>query len=216
MRLIVADDSLLIRQGLTALLSEMGHEVCGVAVRAEQVLAMVGRTRPDVALLDLRLPPTFTEEGLHLAIAIRERHPGVGVLLLSQHVEPRCAEQLLRSGAGRVGYLLKERLFTANDLDAALGRIRDGENVIDELLVTSLMSQQVHDEGLDALTERERDVLTLMAQGLSDKGIAERLSVSMATVYSHVRSVYRKVGITDDPGGNKRVSAVLAYLRGRP
>jgi DNA-binding NarL/FixJ family response regulator len=216
MRLVVADDSLLVRQGLAAVLTTLGHEVCGMAVRAEQVLALVARTRPDIALLDLRLPPTFTDEGLRLAITIRERNPGVGVLLLSQHVEPAYADQLLRSGGGRVGYLLKDRVFAANDLEVALARIRDGETVLDEELVNTLMHRQFQEEGLEALTERERDVLALMAQGLSDRGIAERLSVTPATVDTHVRGVYRKVGITDDPVGNKRVSAVLAYLRRRP
>jgi DNA-binding NarL/FixJ family response regulator len=215
MRLVMAEDSLLVRQGLAALLGALGHEVSGVAVRAEQVLSLVARTRPDVALLDVRLPPTFTDEGLRLAIMIRERHPSVGVLVLSQHVEPTYADVLLQSGGGRVGYLLKDRVLAADDLEAALRRIRDGETVIDEDLVASLINRRIGEDAPDALTDRERDVLALMAQGLSDRGIAANLSVSLATVDTHVRSVYRKVGITDDPGGNKRVSAVLAYLRQR-
>jgi DNA-binding NarL/FixJ family response regulator len=213
MRLVVAEDSLLVRQGLAALLTGLGHEVSGMAVRAEQVLALVGRTRPDVALLDVRLPPTFTDEGLRLAVTIRERHPGVGVLVLSQQVEPAYADLLLRSGSSRVGYLLKDRVLAPDDLDGALRRIRDGGTVIDSDLVDSLMRRGLTDHALDDLTDRERDVLALMAQGLSDRGIAEKLSVSTATVETHVRSVYRKAGIADEPAGNKRVSAVLAYLR---
>ena len=215
MRLVVAEDSLLVRHGLAALLATMGHEVAGVAVRGDQVLSLVARTRPDVALLDVRMPPTFTDEGLRLATTIRERHPGVGVLVLSQQVEPAYAELLLRTGVTRVGYLLKDRVLAADDLGAALGRIHAGGTVIDEDLVVSLMDRPVTDQTLQALTDRERDVLALMAQGFSDRGIADHLSVSLATVDTHVRSVYRKVGIPDDPGGNKRVAAVLAYLRQR-
>jgi DNA-binding NarL/FixJ family response regulator len=174
MRFVVADDSLLVRHGLVALLAAMGHEVAGVAVRAERVLSLVARSRPDIALLDVRLPPTFTVEGLRLATTIRERHPGVGVLVLSQHVEPAYAELLLHVGVTRVGYLLKDRVLAADNLGAALRRIHEGGTVIDEDLVVSLMDRPVIDQTLPALTDRESDVLALMAQGFSDRGPAGR------------------------------------------
>jgi DNA-binding NarL/FixJ family response regulator len=212
MRLVIAEDSLLVRQGLTALLAGLGHQVCGVAVRAEQVAPLVARARPEIVVLDVRLPPTFTDEGIRLATRIRERYPRIGVLVLAQHVEPAFADLLARSSP-RVGYLLKDRVFAASDLDAALRHIHDGGTVIDEDLVAELMAARGVDHSLDSLTERERDVLALMARGLSDRGIAEHLSVSPATVDTHVRSVYRKALVSDDPSGNKRVNAVLAYLR---
>jgi DNA-binding NarL/FixJ family response regulator len=216
MRLMVAEDSLLVRQGLSAVLASLGHEVCATAARADQVLALVTRTRPDIALLDVRLPPTFTDEGLRLATVIRDRFPRVGVLVLSQQVEPAYADLLVRTGGTRVGYLLKDRVLVPDDLDTALHRIQTGGAVIDEDVVAQLMNRRMVDSTLGLLTDRERDVLALMAQGLSDRGIADVLSLSLATVDTHVRNVYRKVQIPDDPGGNKRVSAVLAYLRRAP
>jgi DNA-binding NarL/FixJ family response regulator len=213
MRLVVAEDSLLVREGLSRLLGQLGHDIVGVAVRAEQVLAMVTRYRPDVALLDVRMPPTFTDEGVRLAAAIRERQPTVAVLVLSQNVEPAVAEVLLDGGGWRTGYLLKDRLFDVAILDDALRRLVSGETVIDQDLVETLLGRARTDDPLQGLTQRERDVLALMAQGLSDRGIATRLSVSLPTVGTHVRNVYQKLSISAGSTDNRRVSAVLAYLR---
>lgn len=215
MRLVIVEDNLLVREGLSHVLASAGHEVVGVAVRAEQVLGLVARQRPEVVLMDVRLPPTGTDEGIRLAGQIRERYPRIGVLVLSQHLEPAVAGILVRDGGERVGYILKDRVLEANTLNAALYRIAEGGTVIDEDLVTTLMSRSRRDDDLATLTDRERDVLALMAQGMSDRGIAARLSVSLPTVSSHVQNTYRKLAIPESTADNRRVSAVLAYLRRR-
>ena len=204
----------MVREGLVRLLAGLGHELAGMALRAEQVLALVARQRPDVVIMDIRMPPTFTDEGLRLARTIRHRHPAVGVLVLSQYVEPAYADVLLQDGDAGMGYLLKDRLMDVGALDDALHRLAAGGAVIDPSLVDLLMTRTRPDDPLSGLTGRERDVLTLMAQGLSDRGIAMRLSVSLATVGTHVKAVYRKLGVSEAPEDNRRVSAVLAYLRG--
>ena len=213
MRVVIADDSLLVREGLLRLFGHLGWEVSGTAVRAEQVLSMVARSRPDVVLLDVRMPPTFTDEGVRLAEVIRERHPAVAVLVLSQAVEPAVAAVLMRDGGHKIGYLLKDRLFDAGLLDEALGRLVAGETVLDADLVELSIGRAGAGSSLQELTQRERDVLALMAQGLSDRGIADRLSVAMPTVDTHVRNVYRKLSIPAGEADNRRVSAVLTYLR---
>jgi DNA-binding NarL/FixJ family response regulator len=215
LRLVIAEDSLLVREGLAKLLAGLGHQVVAVAVRAEQVMGLVARHSPDIVVMDIRMPPTFTDEGLRLAVTVRERHAGVGVVVLSQHVEPAYAGQLFGEGSQRTGYLLKDRLLDGASLDEALRLVAAGGCVVDPELVGLLMGRAVVRDPLGTLTERERDVLMLMAQGLSDRGVAERLSVSLATVATHVQSVYRKLGISDAPADNRRVSAVLAYLRTR-
>ncbi|GAA2907809.1 response regulator transcription factor [Streptosporangium fragile] len=214
MRLIIAEDSLLAREGLTRLLAGLGHQVVAAATRAEQVLGLVARHSPDLVVLDIRLPPTFTDEGLRLATAIRRRHPRVAALILSHYLENSYTAALLGEGATKVGYLLKERLLDARMLDDVLHRLHGGGTAVDPEVVAHLLAPRDAGDPLARLTNRERDVLTLMAHGLSDRGIADRLALSVTTVGSHAHSVFRKLDIPDEPSSNRRVSAVLAYLTG--
>jgi DNA-binding NarL/FixJ family response regulator len=215
MRLMVVEDSLLVRRGLVTLLTGLNHVVAAEAVRADHVLGLVGRTGPDVVLMDVRIPPTRTDEGVRLAVQIRRRYPAVGVLVLAQDLEPAYADTLLATGTTRIGYLLKDRVLAPSDLNDALARIQAGQVVIDEDLVTDLMRRRSTGDAMRGLTDRERDLLALIAQGFSDRGIAGHLTVSLATVETHVRNIYRKLHIADAWGDNRRVGAVLAYLRHR-
>ncbi|TDV57689.1 response regulator transcription factor [Actinophytocola oryzae] len=214
MRLIIAEDSLLAREGLIRVLTRLGHEVPAVAVRAEQVLALVARHRPDVAVLDIRLPPTFNDEGLRLGAAIRARHPRVAVLVLSHYIDHTYATALLDTSEVGVGYLLKDNLADDRMLDDVLHRIAAGGTAVDRDVVSALLPASA-DEPLAHLTQRERDVLTLMAEGLSDQGIADRLQVALTTVGTHTGNVFRKLGIVEKASNNRRVSAVLTYLASR-
>ena len=212
-RVVIAEDTALLREGLARLLTEAGVEVVGVAGDADDALRLVGRERPDVAILDIRMPPTQTDEGLVAAATIRERHPETGVLVLSHYVEAGYALRLVEQAEGYCGYLLKDSVLDAGELVGALERIRAGDTVVDRALVEQLM-QRPRDEGpLGELTSRERDVLTLMAEGLSDRGIAERLWLSLNTVETHVRHILRKLDLPPGTSTNRRVQAVLAYLR---
>ncbi|MEV5412731.1 response regulator transcription factor [Thermopolyspora sp. NPDC052614] len=214
MRLVIADDGLLEREGLTRLLEGLGHQVVAVATHADQVPGMVARHRPDLAVLDIRLPPTFTAEGLRLAAAIRRRS-GTAVLVLSHYLESSYAAELLDGGTTKVGYLLKERLLNAASFDEVLHRVAGGGTAIDPAVVAHLLAPRRTEDVLSGLTPRERDVLALMAQGLSDRGIGDRLAVSLATVNTHTRNVFHKLGISGEPSSNRRVKAVLAYLTGQ-
>jgi DNA-binding NarL/FixJ family response regulator len=213
MRLIIAEDALLVREGLTRLLAGLGHQVVATATRAEQVLSLVARHLPDVVIMDIRMPPTQTDEGIRLALAVRERHPAVAVLVLSQYSEPAYAATLLDAGTGKVGYLLKDRLLDRHVLNEAIRRLSAGGVVIEPLLVGDLLRRPRAEDPVGSLTDRERDVLALMAEGLSDRGIAERLSVSTTTVGTHIQSLFRKLELPRQPTDNRRVAAVLAYLR---
>lgn len=213
MRVVIADDTALLRQGLARLLSEAGVEVRGEARDAEQLLALVESERPDVAIVDIRMPPTHTDEGLVAAATIRERHPKVGVLVLSQYVEGAYALRLVTGADGGCGYLLKDRVLDAAELVAALERIAAGEVVVDRELVQQLLSRRRERDPLDDLTEREAEVLRLMAEGLTDRGIAQRLWVTPKTVETHIRHILRKLDIPADAAHNRRVHAVLTYLR---
>jgi DNA-binding NarL/FixJ family response regulator len=213
MRLVIAEDSLIFREGLTKVLEDRGHQVLATAAHADQVLAMVARHHPDVLLMDIRMPPTHTDEGLRLAVTVHTRHPTVGVLVLSQYEAASYAANLLDGGAKRTGYLLKDTVLDATILEEALHRVHSGGTVIDPALVSQLMNVRRQDDPLDLLTARERDVLALMAQGLSDRGIADRLHVSVTTVGTHTQHLFRKLALTEDPVGNRRVTAVLRYLR---
>ncbi|MGW4111159.1 response regulator transcription factor [Actinosynnema sp. NPDC004786] len=214
MRVIIAEDSLLAREGLVRVVTGLGHEVVATAVRSEQVLGLVARHAPDVAILDVRLPPTFSDEGLRLGVAIRTRHPRVAVLVLSHYAEHTWATALLDGGATGVGYLLKDNLSDGRMLDDVLRRIAGGGTAVDPDVVSTLVPAGGR-ELLAHLTQRERDVLTLMAQGLSDQGIADRLKIALTTVGTHTGNVFRKLGIAAGPSGNRRVTAVLAYLTDR-
>jgi DNA-binding NarL/FixJ family response regulator len=212
-RVVIAEDTALLRQGLARLLTEAGIEVCGEAGDGEELLALVDVERPDVAIVDIRMPPTNRDEGLVASEAIRERFPTTGVLVLSHHVESSYALRLLNGDAGRCGYLLKDRVTDSDELVAALERIAAGEVVVDPELVDSLMRRPRERNPLDDLTEREREVLRLMAEGLTDRGIAERLWVTENTVETHIRHILRKLDLPADASHNRRVQAVLAHLR---
>jgi DNA-binding NarL/FixJ family response regulator len=214
MRLITADDSLIEREGLSRLLDRLGHQVAATATRADQVLGLVVRHNPDVVVLDVRLPPTFTDEGIRLGTAIRRRHPRIAVLLLSHYVESSYATALLEHGTTKVGYLLKERLLDAETLDEVLHRLHGGGTAVDPEVIAGVLRPRDTRDPLARLTDREREVLSLMAEGLSDRGIAIRLAISDTTVGTHIRNLFRKLDIDATPSSNRRVHAVLAYLGG--
>jgi DNA-binding NarL/FixJ family response regulator len=212
-RLVVADDSAIVRDGLRHVLEAHGYEIAATASDGDELIAAVEITRPDVALIDIRMPPTHTTEGLAAAAAIRERAPAVGVLVLSQYIDTTYVLRLLEEGDGYRGYLLKDRVTDARELIAALQRVAAGELVVDRELVDALLSRRRDRNPLDSLTERERDVLALMAEGLTDRGIATRLWITPNTVETHVRHILRKLALPEDATSNRRVHAVLTYLR---
>lgn len=213
MRVAIADDSILLREGLTRILSEHGLEVSAAAADGEELLRVVELDPPDVALLDIRMPPTHTDEGIEAAREIRRRFPTVAVIVLSQYVDADYALRLLDGGEGRSGYLLKDRIMDADELVSAVRRVADGETVVDRELVAELLGRPRAEAPLDGLTDREREVLGLMAEGLTDRGIAARLWVTPKTVETHVRHILRKLDLPEGTAHNRRVHAVLAYLR---
>lgn len=211
MRLMVVDDSLLVREGLVALLAARGHEV-QASDNPSAVPALVRASKPDVVLLDIKMPPTYTDEGLRLAAGIRADHPGTGVLVLSQYLVASYAALLLARSPERVGYLLKDNVLRPEVLDLAITRVVEGGTFVDPLLVSSMVTA---DASVQVLSSREREVLALMAEGLSDRGIAERLTLSLQTVYTHVQHVFTKLDLPATPSDNRRVRAVVAYLTTR-
>ncbi len=213
MRLIVADDSLLFREGLVRLLSEQKFEVLAQADNAEDLVRRVGGLRPDAALVDIRMPPTFTDEGLRAALEIGERYPGVGVVVLSQYVESGYAMRLLEDGSAGRGYLLKDRVGDLDGFADAIRRVGDGGSVVDPEVVAALVGRRRPAGPLDELTERESECLALMAEGRSNTGICERVHLSPRTVESHVRAIFRKLDLDETHDDHRRVLAVLAYLR---
>jgi DNA-binding NarL/FixJ family response regulator len=216
MRVVVADDVMLTREGIAHLLVEAGIDVVAQAEDADGVLREVRLKQPDVAIVDIRMPPTHTDEGLVAAQRIRADHPAIGVLVLSQYVEPSYALRLLEEHPERVGYLLKQRVFDVAVLVDALRRIVDGETVVDPTIVSRLVGRQRRHDPLAELTPREREVLSLVAEGLSNGAIASRLFVTERTVEAHVKQVFLKLGLAVDPESHRRVLAVLAYLRSDP
>jgi DNA-binding NarL/FixJ family response regulator len=212
-RVVIADDARLFRAGLAALLEDVGCTVVGQAGDAEEVLGVVRGDPPDAVVLDIRMPPTHTVEGLRAARRLREEHPRLGVLLLSQYLEGHWAMELLAEGAAHTGYLLKERVADADELLAALRTVARGGTVIDPAVVAGLVSRRRARDPLDALTDRERQVLALMAEGRSNQAIAQRLFVGDKTVESHVRAIYTKLDLPAGPQDHRRVLAVLALLR---
>jgi len=216
MRVVVADDVMLTREGIAHLLVEAGIDVVAQAEDADGVLREVRLKQPDVAIVDIRMPPTHTDEGLVAAQRIRADHPAIGVLVLSQYVEPSYALRLLEEHPERVGYLLKQRVFDVAVLVDALRRIVDGETVVDPTIVSRLVGRQRRRDPLAELTPREREVLSLVAEGLSNGAIASRLFVTERTVEAHVKQVFLKLGLAVDPESHRRVLAVLAYLRSDP
>ncbi|MFF1353351.1 response regulator [Streptomyces sp. NPDC058297] len=214
MRVIVAEDSALLRQGIVRLLSDEGFEVSAECHDTGPLLALVAEHRPDAVLLDIRMPPTHTDEGLVAAAAIRAAHPGTGVLLLSQYVETTDTVRALAEQPEGFGYLLKERVADIGELGGALKRVASGETVLDPLVVAKLMNTPRPTSPLDELTGRERDVLALMAEGHSNEAIAQRLVIGGKTVETHVRNIFGKLRLEQDLLEHRRVRAVLTYLRG--
>ena len=214
MRVIVAEDSSLLREGLARLLADAGVEVTQTVADATALRAAVAAEQPDVVVTDIRMPPTFTDEGLAAALDIRARYPEVAVLVLSQYSEADYAERLLGGDATRVGYLLKDRVNDVATLHDAMVRIVAGESVIDPEVIRTLITRPRQQNPLDRLTERERDVLALMAEGRSNLGIGARLHLSAKTVETHVGSIMTKLELPDTPDDNRRVAAVVRYLRG--
>jgi DNA-binding NarL/FixJ family response regulator len=214
MRVVVAEDVMITREGLVRLLQEAGVDVVAETQDGDELLRKVGATRPDAAIVDIRMPPTHTDEGLIAAKAIRSKHPDVAVLILSNYIEPRYAMQLLQDHPERVGYLLKDRVFDVAILIDALRRLAEGESVVDPTIVARLVGRRRQASALDELTGREREVLELLAEGLSNRAIAERLVVAERTVEAHVKQIFQKLDLAASPDSHRRVLAVLAYLRG--
>jgi DNA-binding NarL/FixJ family response regulator len=213
-RLVIADDETLLRQGLARLLGDAGFDVVGTAGTAPELMRRVELTRPDAAIVDIRMPPTHTDEGLVAAQELRRAHAALGVLVLSHYVESRYALRLLEERPERSGYLLKERVSDVAVLVDALNRIDEGECVLDPTIVARLVGRPRDPSPLDDLTDREREVLALMAEGHSNAGICRELFLSPKTVETHVRHILLKLGIGESAGYHRRVLAVLAYLRG--
>jgi DNA-binding NarL/FixJ family response regulator len=212
-RVVIADDEVLLREGLDRLLTEAGFDVVGKVGTAGELLDKVRLTRPDVAIVDIRMPPTHTDEGLVAAQEIRESQPEVGVLVLSHYLEARYALRLLEQHPGGVGYLLKERVSDLAVLTDALARLRDGECVVDPTIVARLVNRARPANPVDELTNREREVLALMAEGRSNKGICDRLFLSPKTVEAHVKHIFMKLGVAESADDHRRVLAVIAFLR---
>ena len=213
MRLVIADDETLLRQGLARLLEDAGFEIAGLCGDADALLRMVEARRPDVAIVDIRMPPNQLDDGLLAAQEIRRRHPDVGVLVLSHHLDSRYAMRLLEEAPEHAGYLLKERVSDVAVLADALRRIDEGECVIDPTIVSRLVGRRRREHPLAELTEREREVLGLLAEGLSNKAIAARLFVTERTVEAHVKQILLKLRLDVNPESHRRVLAVLTYLR---
>jgi DNA-binding NarL/FixJ family response regulator len=210
MRVVIAEDSVLLREGLTRLLAEAGHDVVAATGEAEEFLRAVGEHEPDVVVVDVRMPPTFTDEGLRAALVVRTRWPGVGVLVLSQYVEERYATELLSDRPHGVGYLLKDRVADLTDFLEALDRVAAGGSALDPEVVAQLLARSRHPLG--PLTPREREVLALMAEGRSNAAIAAALFVGDGAVEKHINSIFAKLGLAPADRDHRRVLAVLRYL----
>ncbi len=215
MRVVIADDEALLREGLSRLLTEVGVEVLASVGHPDDLLRVVALDRPDVAIVDIKMPPTRTDEGVAAAHVIRERHPEVGVLLLSHYLDSRYATDLLERHPGGVGYLLKERVSDVHVLLDALRRVAEGECVLDPTIVARLLERRRPDQPVQQLTERELEVLALMAEGRSNQNIADTLVLSPKTVERHVGNIFGKLALSPSDDQHRRVLAVLAFLRAR-
>jgi DNA-binding NarL/FixJ family response regulator len=207
-RILIAEDLYLLRDGMVRLIEAYGHEIVATAASGPETLQALLRWRPDVSVIDVRMPPTQSDEGLRAALAARREIPGLPVLILSQHVEQLYARELLADGSGGIGYLLKDSVFDADQFIDALQRVAGGGTAMDPAVITKLLARR----RLDPLTEREHEVLALMAEGLSNQAVAERLFLSESAISKHTTSIFGKLGITDDTTTNRRVRAVLTYL----
>jgi DNA-binding NarL/FixJ family response regulator len=212
MRVAIADDSVIVREGLARVLADRDIDVTGMAADARELLELVEAGRPDIAIVDIRMPPTHTDEGLVAADTIRERFPAIGVLVLSQYTDAAYALRLLDGDEEGRGYLLKERITAVDELFTALERVGAGECFVDHELVRQLLTNPSGQDRLAALTPRERDVLALLAEGLTDRGIGARLWLSQSTVETHVRHILQKLDLPTGTAHNRRVHAVLTYL----
>ena len=211
---VVADDSVLLREGLVRLLTENGHDVVAAVGDGPSLVEAIERHRPDLSIVDVRMPPSHTDEGLRAAVEARRRVPGTPVLVLSQYVEVSYADDLLADEAGAIGYLLKDRVTAIADFLDSVERVASGGTVLDREVVAQLLVRRRRDDPLRNLTDRERDVLALMAEGSSNTNIARTLTVSDGTVEKHVGNIFAKLMLPPDDGQHRRVLAVLAYLRG--
>jgi DNA-binding NarL/FixJ family response regulator len=214
MRIVIAEDDLLLREGLALLLRAESLDVVATAATPDEFLAAVEEHDPDVAIVDVRMPPTHTDEGIVAAVAARRRRPGLAVLVLSAYVEQAFATELLASGSARLGYLLKERVGRVQEFLDALHRVAAGGTAIDPEVVAQLLAKNRPDNRLDRLTPRERDVLAVMAEGLGNTAIAERMFVTEGAVSKHIRSIFAKLDLAPDDRADRRVTAVLHYLDG--
>ena len=213
MRVVIAEDSVLLREGVARILTGAGLEVVGLCEDADDLLLKVRSYSPDVCVVDIRMPPTHTDEGLRAAIAIRESHPEVGVMVLSQYVELGLALKLLADSAEGVGYLLKDRISDVAEFVDAVRRVAAGGSAIDPTIVSTLLGRRRADDPIAELTPREREVLTLMAEGLSNQGVADRMVITLRAAEKYVSSVFTKLGLPSGASDSRRVLAVLLYLR---
>lgn len=215
MRIAVADDSVLLREGLSRLLTEAGFDVVGLAADAEELYAILASSTADVAIVDIRMPPTHTDEGLQAAKIIRARWPKTGILLLSQHVQAGSAIELLAGGTVGVGYMLKDRVSDLEELSSSVRRIGVGGSALDPSVVAQLVAQRRTDDPVERLTERERSVLTLMAEGRSNRAISERLFISEHTVEKHIKRIFQALNLPASADDHRRVLAVVTFLNSR-
>ena len=213
MRVVIADDSVLLREGIARILGDAGLDVVGQSEDADDLMLKVRSYAPDVAIVDIRMPPTHTDEGLRAAIAIRETYPDVGVLVLSQYVELGLAMKLLADSAEGAGYLLKDRVSDVDEFVAAVRRVAAGGSAIDPTIVSTLLGRRRQDDPVAALTPREREVMALMAEGRSNQGIADRLVITLRAAEKYVSSIFTKLGLPSTGSDSRRVLAVLLYLR---
>ncbi len=212
MRILICEDSVLLREGLVRLLEDKGHEVVAALPDASGLMAAVDSENPELCILDVRLPPTFTDEGIRAALAVRSRHPQLPLLVLSQYVEERYASELIAAQGGPLGYLLKDRVADVTDFVASVEQIAGGATVLDPEVVAQLLTRRQKDDRMQQLTERERTVLALIAEGKSNQAIANTLFVSEASVEKYITAIFQKLGLEPDEHGNRRVLAALAHI----
>ena len=216
LRIVIAEDAAIMRDGLTQTLARRGHDVVAAVADADELIQAVGSHQPDVAVIDVRMPPTHTDEGLRAAMTIRRDHPGVGTLVFSQYIEARAAGELLASSPGGVGYLLKDRVADVSDFIEAISSVARGGTVLDPEVVRQLFAASKRTESLSSLTGREREVLALIAEGRSNTAIASSLFISPGVVEKHVASIFAKLGLAPSDSDNRRVIAAIRYLQGPP